>query len=163
MALPRSIRTILVSRSLKTEVQTDRRPVKARPAFTRAWARGQLLQLVATVSSLAALIAMLDPDRVASALGRFLVGVNGYSQFYAIYVGMRLAIAGLAWLAASRSDQPLLGDLLAFFLLAQPAGRLVAAFAIGLPRGTLLIVCVVELVAGLALLALRPRESTPPH
>ena len=159
MASPRSIRTILVSRSLKTEDIS----VKARPAFTRAWARGQRLQLVATVSSLAALIAMLDPDRVATAMGLFLVGVNGYSQFYAIYVGMRLAIAGLAWLAASRSDQPLLGDLLAFFLLAQPAGRLVAAFAIGLPRGTLLIVCAVELAAGLALWALRPRGSKLPH
>lgn len=130
-----------------------------RPALTRAWARSQLLQLVATVSSLAALVAMLDPDRVATAMGLFLVGVNGYSQFYAIYVGMRLAIAGLAWLAASRSDQPLLGDLVAIFLLAQPAGRLVAAFAIGLPRGVLFIICGIELLAGLALLALRPREK----
>ena len=122
-------------------------------------ARVKLLSLVGTVSSLAALIAMLDPDRVATAMGVFLVGVNGYSQFYAIYVGLRLAIAGLAWLAASRGDQPLLGDLVALFLLAQPAGRLVAAFAIGLPRGTLLIVCGIELLAGVALLALRPRDN----
>ncbi|MDB5747314.1 MAG: hypothetical protein JWP72_2162 [Massilia sp.] len=155
MASRRSIRTILVSRSLKTK---DRLAGK-RPAITRAWARGQLLQLVATASSLAALIAMLDPDRVATAMGLFLVGVNGYSQFYAIYVGMRLAQAGLAWLAASRSDQPLLGDLVALFLLAQPAGRLVAAFAIGLPRGVLFVVCGIELLAGLALLALRPRKK----
>lgn len=132
--------------------------------FTRAWARGQLLQLVATASSLAALIAMLDPDRIATAMGLFLVGVNGYSQFYAIYVGMRLAIAGLAWLAASRSDQPLLGDLVAVFLLAQPAGRLVAAFAIGLPHGALFIVSGIELLAGLTLLALRPRgKKTDPR
>ena len=128
-------------------------------SFTRAWARGQLLSLVGTVSSLAALIAMLDPDRVATAMGLFLVGVNGYSQFYAIYVGLRLAIAGLAWLAASRGDQPLLGDLVALFLLAQPAGRLVAAFAIGLPHGSLLLICGIELLWGLALLALRPREK----
>jgi hypothetical protein len=139
-------------------LKTKDRPVEQRPALTRAWARGQLLQLVATVSSLAALLAMLDPDRVAAAMGLFLVGVNGYSQFYAIYVGMRLATAGLAWLAASRSDQPLLGDLVALFLLAQPAGRLVAAFAIGLPRGVLFVVCGIELLAGLALLALRPRK-----
>ena len=140
-------------------MKTKDRSVKTRPALTRAWARGQLLQLVATASSMAALVAMLDPDRVATAMGLFLVGVNGYSQFYAIYVGMRLAQAGLAWLAASRGDQPLLGDLVAFFLLAQPAGRLVAAFAIGLPSGVLLVVCGIELLAGLALLALRPRES----
>ena len=127
--------------------------------LTREWARHQLLQLVATVSSLAALIAMLDPDRVATAMGLFLVGVNGYSQFYAIYVGVRLATAGLAMLAARRGDQPILGDLVALFLLAQPAGRLVAAFAIGLPRGVLFVVCGIELLAGLTLLALRPREK----
>jgi hypothetical protein len=127
--------------------------------FTRAWARSQLLQLVATASSLAALVAMLDPDRVATAMGLFLVGVNGYSQFYAMYVGVRLATAGLAMLAARRGDQPILGDLVALFLLAQPAGRLVAAFAIGLPRGVLFVVCGIELLAGLALLALRPRKD----
>lgn len=125
--------------------------------WTRAWMRGQLLQLVATASSLSALAAMLDPDLIASAMGLFLVGVNGYSQFYAIYVGIRLATAGLALLAARQGDQPILGDLTALFLLAQPAGRLVAAFQIGLPTGVLLVVCAVELLAGLSLLALRPR------
>lgn len=125
--------------------------------WSRAWLRGQLLQLVATVSSLASLAALLDPDRIASAMGLFLVGVNGYSQFYAIYVGVRLATAGLALLAARHGDQPILGDLTALFLLAQPAGRLAAAFAIGLPTGVLFAVCVVELLAGLSLLALRPR------
>ena len=125
--------------------------------WSRAGLRARLLSLVATVSSLAALVAMLDPDRIASAMGLFLVGVNGYSQFYAIYVGIRLATAGLALLASRHGDQPLLGDLVALFLLAQPAGRLVAAFAIGLPTGVLLVVCAVELLAGLSLLALRPR------
>jgi hypothetical protein len=126
-------------------------------SWSRAWLRGQLLQLVATVSSLAALAALLDPDRIASAMGLFLVGVNGYSQFYAIYVGVRLATAGLALLAARHGNQPILGDLTALFLLAQPAGRLAAAFAIGLPTGVLFAVCAVELLAGIALLALRPR------
>ena len=126
-------------------------------SWSRAWLRGQLLQLVATVSSLAALAALLDPDRIASAMGLFLVGVNGYSQFYAIYVGVRLATAGLALLAARNGNQPILGDLTALFLLAQPAGRLAAAFAIGLPTGVLFAVCAVELLAGIALLALRPR------
>jgi hypothetical protein len=130
----------------------------ARPGrIGRAWLRSQLLQLVATASSLAALVAVLDPDRIASAMGLFLVGVNGYSQFYAIYVGVRLATALLAYLAARQGDQPLLGDLTALFLLAQPAGRLVAAFAIGLPKGVLLAVCAVEILAGMSLLALRPR------
>jgi hypothetical protein len=128
----------------------------AAPAL-RAGLRSQLLNLVALACSLAALAAMLDPDRVASAMGVFLVGVNGYSQFYAIYVGVRLATAALALLAARHGDQPLLGDMTAVFILAQPAGRFVAAFAIGLPQGLLLIVCGIELACGLLLLALRPR------
>lgn len=118
--------------------------------------RSQLLQVTATASSLAALSALLDPDRIANALGLFLVGVNGYSQFYAIYVGVRLATAGLALLAARRGDQPVLGDLAALFILAQPLGRIVAAFAIGLPQGSLFVVSGIELLVGLALLLLRP-------
>jgi hypothetical protein len=125
--------------------------------IVRTALRAQLLKLVATVSSLAALAAMLDPDRVAGAMGLFLIGVNGYSQFYAIYVGVRLATAGLALLAARQGDQPILGDLTALFVLAQPAGRFIAAFAIGLPNGLLLVVCGIELLAGFSLLALRPR------
>jgi hypothetical protein len=127
----------------------------------RAALRAQLLKLTATVSSLAALAAMLDPDRVAAAMGLFLVGVNGYSQFYAIYVGTRLATAALALQASKNAGEPLLGDITALFLLAQPAGRLVAAFAIGLPKGLLLAVCGIELLAGLFLLALRPRGKVP--
>jgi hypothetical protein len=119
--------------------------------------RSQLLQVIATVNSLAALSAMLDPDRTAAMMGQFLVGVNGYSQFYAIYVGVRLAIAGLALLAARRGDQPILGDLAALFILAQPLGRFIASFAIGLPQGLLFVVSGIEVLIGLALLLLRPR------
>ena len=124
---------------------------------TRAELRVILLTFFAFASSLTALVALLDPDFVATKMGMLLVGVNGYSQFYAIYVGVRLATAGLALLAARHGDQPLLGDITALFLLSQPAGRFVAAFAIGLPQGFLLIVCGVELLGGVLLLALRPR------
>jgi hypothetical protein len=126
-------------------------------AAMRARLRRHLLQVVACVSSLAALAAMLDPDRVASVMGLFLVGVNGYSQFYAIYVGTRLATAGVALLAARQGEPPVLGDITALFVLAQPVGRCIAAFAIGLPQGFLLVVCGFEVAGGIALLALRPR------
>ena len=125
-------------------------------ASRRARLRGQLLSVVATAQSLAALAAVLDPDRVADAMGLFPVGVNGYSQFYALYVGVRLATAGLALLAARQGDQPILGDLAALFILAQPLGRFVAAFAIGLPQGLLFVVSGIELAVGLALIGLRP-------
>jgi hypothetical protein len=123
----------------------------------RARLRRQLLQIAATAQSLAALAAVLDPDRVADAMGLFPVGVNGYSQFYALYVGVRLATAGLALLAARQGDQPILGDLAALFILAQPLGRFVAAFAIGLPQGLLFVVSGIELAIGLALIGLRPQ------
>jgi len=118
--------------------------------------RSQLLKLTALLGSLSALMALLDPDRVAAVMGLFLVGVNGYSQFYAIYVGTRLATAALGLLAARPGQAPILGDLTALFILAQPAGRLVAATAIGLPHGPLLWVCALEMALGIALLALRP-------
>jgi hypothetical protein len=116
-----------------------------------------VLKLVALVCSMSALFALLDPDRVATEFGMLLVGVNGYSQFFAIYVGLRLATAGLALLAARHGDQPILGDITALFLLAQPFGHLVAAFAIGLPQGIVLGLCGLQLLGGITLLALRPR------
>ena len=125
--------------------------------MSRALLRGGLLTLIALVSSLGVLLALLDPDRVATQYGMLLVGVNGYSQFFAIYVGVRIAIAALALSAAMNGDQPLLGDITALFLLAQPFGHLVAAFAIGLPKGDVLELCGLQLAGGLALLALRPR------
>lgn len=130
----------------------------ARATFL-AGQRDTLLKLIAILSSLAALMALLDPDRIAAGYGMLLVGVNGYSQFFAMYVGVRLATAALALLAAKHGDQPLLGDITAVFILAQPAGRLIAALAIGLPQGLLLFVCGLELAAGLTLLALRPRPA----
>ncbi len=124
--------------------------------MARTRLRAQLLTVVAILSSLAALVALLDPDRVATAMGEFLVGVNGYSQFYANHVGTRLATAALALLAARRAHQPVLGDITALFILAQPAGRLIAAAFIGLPQGFLLALSGLELAAGFALLALSP-------
>lgn len=126
-------------------------------ALSRLEQRATLLRVIGIGSSMAAMVALLDPDRVATMLGMLLVGVNGYSQFFAIYVGVRLATAALALLAARHGDQPILGDITAWFILAQPAGRLVAAFAIGLPQGLLLVVCGLEIMAGVLLLVLRPR------
>ena len=144
----RSIRTIRVSRS----------STNLAAATSQARARSGLLRFVALASSLGAMFALIDPDYVATQFGMLLVGVNGYSQFYAIYVGVRLATAGLALLAARHGDQPILGDVTALIILAQPLGRFIAAFAIGLPQGTLLVICGLELLGGIVLLLLRPRS-----
>ena len=119
------------------------------------WQR-RVLQLIAAAYGLGAFACLLFADEMAAGMGIFLNGVNGYSQFYAIYVGTRLATAALALLAARPGQAPILGDLTALFMLAQPAGRLVAATAIGLPHGPLLWVCALETALGIALLLLRP-------
>lgn len=126
--------------------------------MSRAAQRVALLRCIAICSSIAALAALLDPDRVATSLGMLLVGVNGYSQFFAMYVGVRLATAGLALLASRHGDQPVLGDITALFILAQPVGRLIAALAVGLPQGYLLVICGLEMLGGCVLLALRPHS-----
>jgi hypothetical protein len=126
--------------------------------LSRALLRANLLLFIAFISSLGVLLALLDPDRVATQYGMLLVGVNGYSQFFAIYVGVRIAIAAMALLAGTNGDQPLLGDITAMFILAQPFGHLIAAFAIGLPKGDVLQLCGLQLAGGILLLALRPRR-----
>ncbi|HEV7814410.1 MAG TPA: DUF4345 family protein [Janthinobacterium sp.] len=118
--------------------------------------RRRVLQLVALVFAAGALLSLLDADDMAAGMGFFLNGVNGYSQFYAMVVGVWLATAGLALLAARHGQQPILGDVTAMFVLAQPAGRLIAAVPFGLPQGCLLVVCGMEIAGGLVLLALRP-------
>ena len=121
--------------------------------------RGLVLRLTALGSSLAALVTLLAPDQVAAAMGMFLIGANGYSQFYAVHVGLRLAVAGMAWLAI-RPGIWLMAEVTAMLLLAQTFGRMVAALAIGLPQGPLLIISAVETVAG-ALLLYLPSRSAP--
>ena len=62
----------------------------------------------------------------------------------------------LALFAARQGEPPILGDITAMLVLAQPAGRLYAAISFGLPQGFVLFMCAMELTAGLALLLLRP-------
>ena len=78
------------------------------------------------------------------------------SEFHAIYLGVWLATAILAILAAVRIRQALHGDLLAMFVLAQPLGRLIAVIRFGLPEGPLLFMFALEAIGGLAVLCVRP-------
>jgi hypothetical protein len=117
--------------------------------------RRYVLHAIALGFALSALVCLLDADQVAASMGIFLNGADGYSQFYAIHVGVWLATAALAVLAARRGAQPVLGDITAMFVLAQPAGSLLAALAFGWPQGILLVMCGAELAGGLVLLAFR--------
>ena len=129
--------------------------VVATPARKLAWQR-RMLQLIAAVYGLAVFACLLFADEMAAGMGIFLNGVNGYSQFYASHVGVWGATALLALFAARPGEPPILGDITAMLVLAQPAGRLFAAISFGLPQGFVLFTCAIELLAGLALLLLRP-------
>ena len=105
---------------------------------------------------LIAVRAALFPERMASGLGYTLSAPNGFSEMYAVYVGVWVATAVLALVAIFRVSDPLFGDLLAVFLLAQPIARLLALPKWGMPQGTLFVMFIVESIGGIALLLLRP-------
>ena len=129
--------------------------VVATPSRKLAWQR-RVLQLITAAYGLGAFACLLFADEMASGMGIFLNGVNGYSQFYATHVGLWGAIALLALFAARRGETPVFSDITAMLVLAQPAGRLFAAISFGLPQGLVLYMYAMELTAGLALLLLRP-------
>ena len=129
--------------------------IAATPARKLAWQR-RILQLIAVVYGLAAFACLLFADEMASGMGIFLNGVNGYSQFYASHVGLWGATALLALFAARQGEPPVFSDITALLVLAQAAGRLFAAIGVGMPQGFVLCMCAMELTAGLALLLLRP-------
>ncbi len=121
--------------------------------------RQVLLVITALVYLAIAARAALLPDRLAHGLGYTLQAPNGYSELFAVYVGVWVATALLALVAARRSDEPLFGDLLALFVLAQPAGRLLAIPHWGLPTGNLLWMFMLEAVGAAALFAVRPASA----
>lgn len=122
------------------------------------WQR-RVLQLIAYAYGMSAVASLLFADEMAAGMGIFLNGVNGYSQFYASHTGVWAATAALALFAARQGEPPVFGDITALLVLAHPAGRLFAAISFGMPRGFMLFLCVMELLAGLALLLLRPARG----
>lgn len=119
-------------------------------------ARQVLFGITALIFFLIAVRALLMPEKLASGLGYTLQAPNGYSELFAVYVGVWMATAVLALVAIYRTRDALIGDLLALFVLAQPVGRLIALFQYGPPQGTLLFMFFVEAVGGIALLLVRP-------
>ncbi len=119
-------------------------------------ARRTLLSLVALIFVAIAMYALFAPEQMAAGLGYTLQAPNGYSEFFAVYVGVWLATAGLAMYAARCIRQPVIGDIVAVLVLAQPVGRCIAMLGHGLPTGALFYFFVLELLGGVTLLAVRP-------
>ncbi len=119
----------------------------------------QFLQLVTGLVYLAiAVRAALLPERLAHGLGYTLHAPNGYSELFAVYVGVWTATAILALIAVRRSDDPLFGDLLAGFVMAQPVARFFAVPFWGLPIGNLFWMFILEVAGAIALFVVRPSE-----
>lgn len=112
--------------------------------------------ITAAVFIFIAVRAALFPERMASGLGYTLSAPNGFSEMYAVYVGVWVATAILALVAIFRVREALFGDLLAVFVLAQPIARLLALSKWGMPQGTLFVMFIVEALGGMALLLVRP-------
>lgn len=96
------------------------------------------------------------PKSMANSLGYRLDSPNATSEFHAIYLGVFVAQALLCLLAFVRIDDAIVGDLVAVFLLAQPAGRAAAWLRAGWPTGFLRLALALELFGGLAILLVRP-------
>lgn len=119
-------------------------------------ARQVCFAVTSLVFILIALCTSFAPELMAASLGYTLSAPNGYSELYAVYVGVWLATAALGIVALLRVREPMYGDLLAIFVLAQPLGRLLASLTWGMPQGTLLFIFFVEIIGGLLLLLIRP-------
>ncbi len=119
------------------------------------WLRQVLLILVALAFGALAVRTWIQPALVAAELGFELRPPNGYSELYAIYVGLWGAIAALAVHAAMHVNEPRLGDIVALLILAQPVGRLIAVRRHGWPQGALAGFFTLELVGGGVLLLVR--------
>ena len=118
--------------------------------------RQSLLGITAAVFVLIAIKAFVYPSKLASSLGYQLSAPNGYSEMYAVYVGVWVATAILAVVSMLRVREALFGDLLAILVLSQPAARLLALFKWGSPKGNLFKMLILEAVGGVALLLVRP-------
>lgn len=121
--------------------------------------RQALLMLSAAIFVANAVQTIVSPDEWAAGLGLSLRSPNGYSEVYAVYVGIWLATAFLCALAAVRVRQSLLGDLAAMFVLSQAAGRVLALFQFGPPEGTLLLLFALEAAGGVGLFVVRPSSA----
>lgn len=123
--------------------------------------RQALLVLCAAIFVANAVQTVVSPDEWAAGLGFRLRSPNGYSEVFAVYVGIWLATAYLCALAAIRVRESLLGDLAAMFVLSQAVGRVLALPQYGPPEGMLLLLFALEAAGGIALFVVRPSALKP--
>ena len=111
------------------------------------------------IFALIALAAVAKPHLVAARYGLTLDGVEAMNEFRAVFVGFWLALAAMLVTAARRPALVVLGDLCGLALLLQALGRILSVAVDGVPRTDFLAAMIGEGVAGILVLAARPRRS----
>jgi hypothetical protein len=122
-------------------------------------ARRVLLILSALVFAAIAAGALVAPRTMAAQFQMRLDHVDALNEYRAVYVGLWLAQAAMLSIAARQVRWALLGDLGALLILGQVAGRLASLILDGPPSAKVWPTLLMELVAGLAILLVRPRAS----
>ena len=124
--------------------------------MSRRRIRAGLLYAVALTFTAIAVASLVAPDTMAEGLGFRLDSSTARNEFRAIYVGLWIATAVQAVVAARRVENALLGDLTAGLVFGQVAGRLLSV-ALGDPPGpTLWAAFALETIGSLAIWSVRP-------
>jgi hypothetical protein len=125
--------------------------------MSAAGVRRVLLGLTGLVFAGIAVASLLAPDTMAAGLGYTLGNVDARSEYRAIYVGLWLAQTVVCVMAARHVHDARLGDVVGILVLGQAVGRLISVGLDGeLPGAKLMPTAIVELVGGIAILAVRP-------
>ncbi|MBI4852732.1 MAG: DUF4345 domain-containing protein [Acidobacteria bacterium] len=120
--------------------------------------RQTILVISAIVFIVIAIGSLFKPHLMASQLGYVLNNVDALSEFRAVYVGIWFATAILLIVAAKRINFPLIADLGALLILGQTFGRIISIAIDGFPSEKIWPVLILELVGGMAILLIRPKQ-----
>jgi len=104
--------------------------------------------------------ALVAPQTMASQFHLRLDHVDALNEYRAVYVGLWLAQAVIFGWAVRDVRRVWLGDLGALLVLGQVVGRLVSFVLDGLPSAQVWPTFAAELVAGVALIVVRPASPT---
>ncbi|MBI4817958.1 MAG: DUF4345 domain-containing protein [Deltaproteobacteria bacterium] len=123
--------------------------------------RRWVLAIAALVFLVIAIASSIDPHFMARPFDYELPNTNALNEYRAIYTGLFLAHAVVFVFAAWKDELPVLGDVGGLLVLGQVVGRVFSIVVDGLPEVEMIFIGIVELIGGVAILALRPPSARP--
>ncbi len=103
-----------------------------------------------------AALALWDPQSAAELVGYRILRVDGLSEFRAVYLGMWSVLGVVAFIAARRAHEPLLGDVVACLIVGEAVARVLSVALDGAP-GSISFLHIAMETAPIAVLLIRPR------